>query len=531
MWGLVDVNNPDNHFEWGKDIDSFCDRLISQGNCTAYFHNLAFDGSFILDWLLSNGYKHRGGFKLRPGEFSSVIDHMGKFYSIQVKWVGGAVTMFKDSLKKLPMTVARVAESFKLGETKGELDYKAFRPVGHEPTPEELDYLKRDCVIIARAVKMTLDQGMTKLTVGADSLAQYKSLVGPGFKRLFPIFDLELDSEIRHAYRGGFTYANPVFAGKPLRRAGRVYDVNSLYPSVMYDQPMPYGHPEPFSGRYEADPGFPLYVQRLTFTAQVKPGHIPCIQVKGTTVYRATEYLSEIAEPISMMVTSVDLQLWQDHYDLNVLSWDGGFKFRCTHGLFTDYIDYWMKIKTTTEGGEKEIAKLHLNSLYGKFASSPNKTGKVPVLKDSVVSLVAGPEEFTDPIYTPVGVFITAYARDKTIRAAQDHFDIFAYADTDSLHLVTDEPPKTLDIHPTKLGAWKQEMVFADAVFLRAKTYAEQTADGEVHTHIAGLPKTIAEKLSIEDIYVGNVFHGKLLPKRVPGGIVLQEVDFSLKGV
>ena len=148
------------------------------------------------------------------------------------------------------------------------------------------------------------------------------------------------------------------------------------------------------------------------------------------------------------------------------------------------------------------------------------------------------------PVYTGMGVFITAYARDVTIRAAQAHYDIFAYADTDSLHLITDKLPTDLDIHPTRLGAWKHESDFIDARFMRAKCYVEledrctcgrlqgqgghDRACGYV-SHIAGLPVEIADRVTFDGLEKGHVFTGKLLPKRVPGGIVLTEVGYTLK--
>ena len=188
-----------------------------------------------------------------------------------------------------------------------------------------------------------------------------------------------------------------------------------------------------------------------------------------------------------------------------------------------------MKIKAENDGGLRAIAKLHLNSLYGKFATNPDITGKHPEYEDGAVKLVLSPEEMRDPVYTPVGVFITAYARDVTIRAAQANYDTFAYADTDSLHLITDTVPETLTVHPTDLGAWKHESSFTEGIYLRAKAYGEHLTDGSFSIHIAGLPTKIAETLTLDDLTPGRVFSGKLIPHNVPGGVVLSPVDFTLK--
>ncbi len=335
-------------------------------------------------------------------------------------------------------------------------------------------------------------------------------------------------------YGARIVAATRMFKAKRLG-GGRVYDVNSLYPSVMYTEMMPYGEPIYFRGEPTPDDDYPLYVVTLTFMARLKKNHLPTIQIKGSPHFAATVYQGDIVEPVTMTATSVDLALWRDHYELDILSWDGGWKFHGVTGFFNDYIDKWMNVKATNTGGIRFIAKLHLNSLYGKFATNPDVTPKVPVMDDGIVKLVVGDEETRNPVYTPVGVFITAYARDVTIRAAQQNYDTFAYADTDSLHLLTDKNPDSLNVHPSMLGAWKCEGAFREAIYVRAKCYCERMCEDEhgnqvdYHsTHVAGLPESVAERVTLDDIVDGAVWRGKLAPKRVRGGIVLEDVGFTL---
>lgn len=526
-WGFASIDDL-GRVEVGQDIDQFFKR-IGEYDFTVYFHNLAFDGVFIMDKLFRMGYKHRPEGKLKPGEFGTLISKMGKYFSITVAWENGCRTTFKDSYKKLPMSVAAIADAFNMDIGKGDIDYHAPRPVGHEITPEERSYIERDVLIVAKALKVQLDSGMTRLTVGSDSLAEYRKLTGGKmFSRVFPILPGSMDAEIRRAYRGGFTYADERFKGKMLGK-GRVYDVNSLYPSVMYDRMLPYGEPVFESGLPVATDEYPLFIVSVTFTAKLKKDHIPCIQVKGSSFFLNTEYQKVVKEPVTLMVTNIDLALWQEHYNMTIISYNGGWRFKGATGLFREYVDKWMSVKNKYEGGLKVIAKLHLNSLYGKFATNPDVTGKVPIFEDNAVKLVTGPENTRDPVYTPMGVFITAYARDVTVRAAQLHYDSFAYADTDSLHLLIEDDPDTLDVDKKRLGAWKLETVFDRALFIRAKAYTEQKTDGSYSTHIAGLPVQVAEQVTFENLHDGAVFTGKLHPKKVPGGVVLEDVGFTLK--
>jgi hypothetical protein len=528
LWGLTPVHDPDD-WSYGKTIESFMERMMHYPKHNVYFHNLAFDGAFIIDWLLNNGFTHHQGRATKPQTFTTLISKMAKFYSITVMFANGARVEFRDSMKKLPMSVSNVAKAFKLDEGKGELDYHAHRPVGYDPTPDELDYLRRDLQIVARALHIQFVSGMKKLTVGADSLAEYKHIIGQKeFVRTFPVLHPTMDEDVRQAYRGGFAYADTRFKGKRVG-AGRVYDVNSLYPSVMYDRVLPYGEPRWFRGAPEITQDHPLFVVSLTLIAKLKPGHIPCIQIKGSPHFAETVYQTDITEPTTLTCTNVDLALWMDHYDIDVLSWNGGWKFHGITGFFKEYIDKWMAVKENSDGGLRFIAKLHLNSLYGKFATNPDVTPKVPILDENgVVKLVVGEEEKRNPVYTPVGVFITAYARDVTIRAAQQNYDTFAYADTDSLHLLVNADPPGLDVHPSKLGAWKYEGAFTEAIYVRAKCYCEHMSDGTYSTHVAGLPESIAEKVTLDDMQHGTVWSGKLSPQRVRGGIVLSSVDFTL---
>ena len=545
-WGFANVDTAETAWdvEMGIDIDSFIER-ISEMPSIVYFHNLAFDGMFIIDKLFRMGFEHSEGKNAYRGEFTTLISNMGAFYSINVTWENGKRTEFRDSLKKLPFKVSVIASSFNLPEAKGTLDYHAFRPVGHKLTWAEKEYLASDVLIVAKAIKTQLDSGMKKLTVGSDALAEFKTTIGTKlFDRTFPVLSDTMDAEIRKAYRGGWTYADDRFTGK-ITRSGRTYDVNSLYPSVMYDRMLPYGMPVYVEGMPEATPERPLFIVSITFTAKLKKNHVPCIQVKGSSRFIATEYQKIIKDPVTLSCTNVDLALWEEHYEMDIISYNGGWLFHGMEGNFKDFIDKWSKIKQESTGGMRVLSKLMLNSLYGKFATNPDITGKIPVMEDNIVKLKMGAPETREPVYTAMGVFITAYARDLTIRSAQDNYAVFAYADTDSLHLLTDKDPEGLWVDPKALGAWKYEYAFDRALFIRAKSYIEHLSPADRHTaddcphdehepgcdyetHVAGLPVAIGEKLTIEDFIGGRKFEGKLNPRRVPGGIVLEDVGFTL---
>ena len=88
--------------------------------------------------------------------------------------------------------------------------------------------------------------------------------------------------------------------------------------------------------------------------------------------------------------------------------------------------------------------------------------------EDEIIHYSLSPKEQKDGIYLPIGAFITAYAREKTIRTSQaikDYSlnkygkDLYIYSDTDSIHslLPIEELKLFCDIDDVKLGYWKNE--------------------------------------------------------------------------
>jgi hypothetical protein len=71
----------------------------------------------------------------------------------------------------------------------------------------------------------------------------------------------------------------------------------------------------------------------------------------------------------------------------------------------------------------RTLAKLFLNNLYGKMASSTNSSFKVAVTKeDGSIGYLNAVEHDKKPGYIPIGSAITSYARNFTIRAAQANY-------------------------------------------------------------------------------------------------------------
>ena len=481
-WALCEIGNVEK-IEIGNTIEGFFERIKKEKNPYIYFHNLKFDGEFILYYLMTHGYEYVEQQEKRTNTFSTLISDMGLFYQIEVYFeVGKKVkkVTFIDSLKIINQTVESMPKTFKIPENKLEIDYNKPREVGHELTIDEIAYIKNDVVIVAKALEYLFNMGLTRMTAGSNALGEYKKIITmSNFKGLYRHLNYEVDRDIRCAYRGGFTYLNPIYKGITTGE-GEVLDVNSLYPSVMYKEILPFGDPYFYVGEYKEDKVYPLYIQRLTCSFKIKKGKIPTIQIKHSR-FVDNEYLTDSGnEPVALTLTSIDLKLFLEQYDVWDLRYESGWKFKGMRGLFTDYIDKWIKVKndSTISGnkGMRQVAKIMLNSLYGKFATSLDVQGKIPYLEDDIVKYKLGEKEKKDGVYLPMGAFITAYARDKTIRTSQaikDYstkkygVDMYCYSDTDSVHtlLPIEELSEFCDIDDVKLGAWKHESHFTKARF------------------------------------------------------------------
>ena len=349
----------------GNNIHDFM-MWLSNKNTICYFHNLKFDGEFILHYLLTHGFRQSESHE--AGTFETLITDTGVFYSLTVYFSKEnkkyRKVTFYDSLKKLPFKVSVISKAFELEDEKLVIDYDAPRPVGHELTEEEKAYIVNDCRIVAQALRTQFEEGLTKMTNASDAMNGFKDIIRrDNFDHQFPVLPVELDDGLRRAYKGGFVYVKPEHKNSEGLQ-GVTLDVNSLYPSVMYQCKLPYGYPRYFEGRPDPDENFPLFIVRIAAQFEVKPGHLPTIQLKNNRSFIETEYLSSSnSEIVEMTLTNVDLQLFLDHYDVPYIEYDHGWRFKGVIGLFKEYIDRWTHVKETSTGAKRQLAKLMLNSL------------------------------------------------------------------------------------------------------------------------------------------------------------------------
>lgn len=519
----------------GEQFDYF---LAQKCNIVAYYHNLKFDGAFWLSYLLvdkgfKQAYKKVGDNEndvewlpekfMENKSFKYSISDKGMWYSIIIK-INNHFIEIRDSLKLLPFSVKRIGESFGTKHKKLDMEYTGFRYAGCVITDEERKYIANDVLVVKEALEIMFQQGHNKLTIGSCCLEEYKSICKTSTKNaldyneMFPdVYAMNIDKNahrypnageyIRKSYRGGWCYLvkgkeNKIFTN------GTTADVNSLYPSMMSSESgnrYPIGVPHFWKGNIIPDVALSddrYYFVRVKTRFYIKPDKLPFIQIKSSLLYKGTEALetSDVYDKrtgeyythytdkdgnihdtrVELVLTMTDYELLKEHYELVDFEILDGCWFYSEIGIFDEYIDKYKKIKLESKGALRELAKLFLNNLYGKMASSMDSSFKLAYVKeDKTIGFLPVAEANKKPGYIPVGSAITSYARNFTIRAAQKNYHGkdkrgFIYADTDSIHCdLGPEEIVEINVHDKDFCCWKLESCWDVAFFTRQKTYIE----------------------------------------------------------
>lgn len=275
-----------------------------------YYHNLKFDGTFIVSWLFNHGYSwQKDKNKLLTREFSTLISDMGMWYTININ-TGKINIELRDSLKLVPFSLKQCGKAFKTKHQKLDMEYTGYRYSGCPISDEEMEYIKNDVYVLREVLEFMFEQGHKSLTIGSCCMYEYRgTLCSDEFKTHFPdltkiMLDESYESStadeyIRKSYRGGWCYVVPEKTNK-VYKDGVTADVNSLYPSMMSSESgnyYPVGEPVFWKGNYIPEKANNktrrYYFLRFKCSFRIKPNYLPFIQIKGNPLYKATEMLTD----------------------------------------------------------------------------------------------------------------------------------------------------------------------------------------------------------------------------------------------
>lgn len=224
------------------DIENFMN--VSQySRLLIYVHNLAFEFQF---------FKERFEWE--------------KVFSIDTHEPLYALTKngfeFRCSYKLSNYSLAKVGENllkYKVKKLVGDLDYDKIRHSKTYLSPEEEEYIRNDCLVVMAYIQECIenDGGISKIPLtstgyvrnycrknclyGFEKYTKRKAnLIRKSYQNLMKRMQLTLPEyhQLKRAFAGGFTHANPYRVGKIIKNVESM-DFTSSYPFVMVSEMFP----------------------------------------------------------------------------------------------------------------------------------------------------------------------------------------------------------------------------------------------------------------------------------------------------
>nr|GEY54971.1 DNA polymerase-like [Tanacetum cinerariifolium] len=291
------------------------------------------------------------------------------------------------------------------------------------------------------------------------------------------------DAYIPYGYYGGHADAYIPF-GENLY----YYDVNSLYPIVMKEYPMPGGKARWIDSIEEEHLdtmlGFVLaYVERPT---DIKRPFLPYRDATGTLIFPTGKF--------SGVYYTEELKYAKNlGYKINMLY---GYFYERKESPFKEIISvlYKKRLEAKNAGhiAVSYVYKILMNSLYGRFGINP--------LSSKTLIGVSLLDQWKPPSNSAVQLAVAITASVRIHMYPYISRDDCYYTDTDSV--VLGNPLNEEELSPTELGKFKEEAQIKIGYFLAPKQYyyKDKKEDKKTLKH-KGAAKNYVKKETFEDIY------------------------------
>lgn len=550
----------------GRRIVEFFEYLKNLGNCTVFFHNLKYDGHFILWYALSKGFEVS----------DEVIDT--QFYSFSVR-IGKSKITFRDSLKIYPYKLEYLGKLYGVKKLVGEWNYERYILPSDYLSETELDYLRHDVIILCLAIADLRRRGYTKNTIASIAYDERFKLTFPNKKNIPNMrpdsvkpLEADIQLELMKAYFGGFCYLNPLFAEKELKRVTS-FDENSMYPDKLREAVLPFGDYRFFKYSKEIDElvkkTYPCVVYRCVVSCRLKSiENLPTLMF--ACVNKSYRYEGKVieCENETIYLSNIDLQIAKNEYDFSRLEIQGIFAWKGRKNFYKNFVDSFGKQKediskelneAKKRGDAEEIQRLELerfnikrilNTSYGKDGTKILREKRQFYKLENCVANHFDFELQKPQFYLPHAIFICAWARLDLYQMIKRAGKSFIYCDTDSVKCFEEKAKEIEKNFPelfdnNRIGAWKNEGTYEECKFLRQKTYYT-AEDGDFSVTGCGITpdckKLITKenftnelKITRQDIKEWNAAHptnkpleSKLRFVTVKGGVALVPCDFEI---
>ena len=421
--------------------------------------------------------------ELREDTMSTLTDG-DTVYIVYIRTSKGIIKLY-DAKCKLNLEVTELAKAYGLTYEKS---------------------IKSQAEVLAKVLEYHFSIGDTSTTSSSDAMAAYKRTVSKdNLDKWFPRLSEQNEEFVRDSVRGAWLYSN----GQGYRGDGFSIDRNSQYSYIMRDFLLPYGQPKVVMGAAKRRNGY-CYFTKVRVTAFLKENRFAFIEntMKEAGI-EGINYPETLVDRVVTMPEPEYEQFLQD-YEIQKLEVIETMVFKGRVGMFTDYVEKYgkQKVVATASGdlGARQVAKMKLNGLYGKFLQKR-----------------VSPKSLS---YPAVGSYVLAYSRILMVRCAQAYPDKFLYCDTDSLHFKGkftdyDFDENLFKFSATEIGAFKLEFEFVESKHCWVKAYCLKSADGTLKMAAAGISKQAQSSISFDSFRKGFVVKdAATVPVVVPGGAI-----------
>uniref|UniRef100_A0A896YSL2 DNA polymerase n=1 Tax=Coniophora olivacea TaxID=85977 RepID=A0A896YSL2_9AGAM len=489
---------------------------------TFYAHNLSrFDIVFLFKDIAALKAK---GYKI---DFVKKDD---KIISIKLSNSQKSITL-KDSILLLPMSLAKLSQQFNLDVGKlvepvyigpGHEEYKSTDLLHYKKEIDKIEdfniwkskvveYCIQDCVALYEILTNFRNLMLSKFDIDINKYATIPSLAFAIYRMHYmpentiPITKSGVYKFIRRSFTGGST---EMYKPNAIGKSIYVYDVNSLFPSMMAKNKFPCGNISFFEGdasilndqywiaECNVSTKADLYQPYLQVHHKTKGG-MRTIAPNGSfnMVMHSSEYYNAIKD-----------------YNIEILR---GFVFEKSEDIFSRYVNdmYQLRLEYSKTEPMNLIAKLLLNSLYGRFGMQPQLHSHIFVnfseftelskcyeiidfiqinedlffvtyessdINDLGESL---PKNKSAGISVSIASAVTAYARVYMSNFKNNPSFNLYYTDTDSIFVDKELDPIFVN---NELGKMKLEYILKDSIFLAPKVYFGLTAEGKKICKVKG---------------------------------------------
>jgi len=446
------------------DIKDYLRYVLKLDSCIIYFHNGSrYDFLFLYDYILDKydvQFVNRG---------TQVI-------GLKV-FTKNAVIEFRDSYALLPFSLEKLIESFNIDTKKVEID---FNKKWTKKSRLMKEHLKNDCIALYKVLQKFFERERYRsYTIASLSLKRFLDFSGCEIWSVNSKYD---NYYRENYYRGGRVEVYKMY-GKNLY----YYDINSLYPFVMLNK-MPVNEPIK-TKKYKSNKiGF-YKIELLQDTND----YISVLSIKNKNgIY----YVNGCKHDI-FYLTSAELELLiENNVKFKII--DGYYFERCEY-LFNDYVNYYYDLKLNAKDNiDRTIAKLMLNSLYGKFGqrligyemTNKPKKGQDGIIIDENYNILLYEKKLNlkfNGVY--IAAYITALARKRHYELMKEiGFENIFYCDTDSI--ITNKKLGN-DLVNENIGNLKLVDKIKEGVFLLPKTYAYKNDKNKEKSVVKGFSENI----------------------------------------